>query len=426
MIKDIFRFVTCKDRLPTGTWRLLIVLSIPPTLFLLFPGVIFWIIVHMVMWIREGYDEDKGVPIKKSNPVKPSKSKLGVCKKCKTRVTCMAVFHSCLLLFLYSSFINSVNASTVITEDMRKFAQHMQNKHDINSQEILGYLQRTNYKQSVMDAITHQPESTVVWQDYRERFVNLQHIQDGKKFVNKNFTSLDRAYKQYKVPPSIIAAVIGIETNYGKLKGSYRTIDALTTIAFSDFRRAGFFRRELEKLFILAKYQGKQPFYYVSSYAGAMGLGQFLPSSYLAYGVDFDNDNKVDLLNSIDDAIGSIANYLYSFGWRNDEAIVLAAESIAKIEKKVAAVPKYNSSFKPHLNIGRAAKKYGLRPIAANYQSINNGQIWKYKDKITFLRFEEEESKIWFGMHNYYVLSRYNHSHKYVMSLYLLSRAIEK
>jgi hypothetical protein len=86
MIKDIFRFITCKDRLPTGTWRLLIALSIPPTLFLLFPGVIFWIIVHIVMWIREGYDEDKGVSIKKSNPIKLSESKLGVCKKCNANV----------------------------------------------------------------------------------------------------------------------------------------------------------------------------------------------------------------------------------------------------------------------------------------------------------------------------------------------------
>ena len=325
------------------------------------------------------------------------------------RLTLTSIAFLTALLLPYHASHASANFDQ--TDLAREFAQLMQKKHGISAAITLGYLKKANHRQSILNAITRQPEGTATWLDYKRRFVNSQHIRDGKKFMRRHSVVLQRAHDKYGVPPHIITAIIGVESNYGRLKGSYRTMDALATIAFSSFRRADFFLRELEEFILLSHSQQRDPFSYVSSYAGAMGLGQFLPSSYRSYAVDFDGDGVVSLHNSTEDTIGSIANYLYEFGWQPNGLVALAAKRVSQ----ESSMPKYNTSFTPNITIKRAKTKYGIAPLQ---DQITN------KDKITLLRFEAEQPPLWFGMHNYYVLTRYNNSHKYAMSLYLLSRAI--
>lgn len=297
--------------------------------------------------------------------------------------------------------------------EIRKFAKYMELRHQLDSNRVLQVLQNTKVELQALKLLSHTPEQKVSWLDYKQRFINRHHIRDGKKFMLKHQEVLERAYQEYGVPPSIIVAIIGVETNYGQLYGTYRTINILSTIAFSDYRRAKFFRNELEEFLLLATAQQKDPFSYISSYAGAMGYGQFLPSSYRRYGIDFNGDGKVDLTTNIEDAIGSIANYLNAFGWEKDGLVVLPAQlrDGAKLKKI-----KFNSSLKPNTSLRKLITNYGLIPIAAREE-----KIWRPKDQVTPLKFIGEKPELWLGRHNYYVLSRYNPSHKYVMALYLLN-----
>ena len=297
---------------------------------------------------------------------------------------------------------------------MRNFAQLMRSQHRFKAEEVLGYLRQAKYKKSVLQVLKRPPEKKASWLDYKARFVNADHLREGKKFIKQHRKLLNRAHKEFGVPPHIIAAIIGVETNYGRLLGSYRTLDVLATIAFSDYRRADFFREQLVEFMLLARAHDRNPASYTSSYAGAMGFGQFLPSSYRKYGVDFDGDGSVNLAKSIADAIGSIGNYLRAFGWEKNAPVMLKARRDAANQKEI----KYNSSFLPNTSIKEAKDSYGTDPLRTARSR------WKKQDKVTFLRFAKEQPELWLGMHNYYVLSRYNHSHFYVMSLYLLGEGL--
>ena len=145
--------------------------------------------------------------------------------------------------------------------------------------------------------------------------INL--IKNGKLFIKKNLETLERAEAQFGVPKEVITAILGVETRYGKIMGSYRVLDALSTLSFDYPKRSNFFSQELINLLLLARENDLDIFKLKGSYAGAMGYGQFIPSSYRAYAVDFDNDGSVDLLSSVEDAIGSIGNYLYQHGWKS-------------------------------------------------------------------------------------------------------------
>lgn len=303
------------------------------------------------------------------------------------------------------------------TREKEKFAKKMQTKHGLDSEEVLSYLNKAQRQQSVLNIMSHQPEVQVDWLAYKKRFINRQHIKNGKKFISQNKEVLDKVYDIYGVPAEVITAIIGVETNYGQLYGLYRTMDVLVTIAFSDFRRATFFREQLEEFILLANEQDKDPFSYKSSYAGAMGYGQFLPSSYRDYGVDFDNNGVVELESNVEDAIASIANYLNSFGWQKDQPIALAADM--KSKGRTQFKPKFNNSLTPNITIKKAKRRYGISPLEDSQEDS-----WSNNDKITLLKFIGEEPELWMGMDNYYVLSRYNPSYKYVMVLYLLIRSI--
>ncbi|MBE8182079.1 MAG: lytic murein transglycosylase B [Candidatus Portiera sp.] len=344
--------------------------------------------------------------------IRPRLSKIGLRRLVKT--TNITIAFLAIALFTLPNIVMGMELTR--DQEIRKFSQYMQLRHKLDAKKVLRVLQNTKLETQALKILSHTPEQKVTWLEYKKRFINRQHINQGKKFITKHQEVLQRAYQEYGVPPEIITSIIGVETNYGQLYGTYRTINILTTIGFSEYRRAEFFRGELEEFLLLAEHQQKDPFDYVSSYAGAMGYGQFLPSSYRNYGIDFDRDGKVDLTSSLSDAIGSVANYLHAFGWEKDELVILEAETRedARIDKV-----KFNASLKPNISIRKLITRYGLIP-----QVSKDYKVWRSKDKVTPLKFVGEEPELWLGRNNYYVLSRYNPSHKYVMALFLLSRAL--
>ena len=171
-------------------------------------------------------------------------------------------------------------------------------------------------KESILKAIARPAEKTKAWHEYRQIFVTSTRTSQGLEFYSQYRASLQRAEREYGVPAEIIVAIIGVETSYGRNKGSYRVLDALATLAFDYPKRSAFFSRELKQFLMLAREQQLLADELLGSYAGAMGYGQFMPSSYRAYAVDFDGDGSVDIWNNPVDAIGSVANYFSRHGWK--------------------------------------------------------------------------------------------------------------
>ena len=173
-------------------------------------------------------------------------------------------------------------------------------------------------QQKIIDSISSPAEFTWTWDRYKKLFIEDKRITNGKLFIQDNFETLDRAEKEFGVPKEVITSILGVETRYGKIQGSYRVIDSLLTLGFDYPRRAKFFRKELVDFFLLTRDNKLDINEIKGSYAGAMGYGQFISSSYRAYAIDYDGDGYADLFNSVDDAIGSIANYLYVHGWKRE------------------------------------------------------------------------------------------------------------
>jgi membrane-bound lytic murein transglycosylase B len=214
------------------------------------------------------------------------------------------------------------------------------------------------------------------------------------------------------VPAEIIVAIIGVETYYGRVAGSYRVIDALSTLAFDYPARSPFFTSELKHYLILARDQGLDPTELKGSYAGAMGFGQFMPSSYREYARDFDGDGIVDIWENPVDAIGSVANYFKQHGWRTGETVVVAADANDDTPEDVFVQSR--KDLKPEHTIA----EFAAQGVVAR-EKLDPAAL------ATAMKFELEDGyEYWLGLHNFYVITRYNHSAMYAMSVYQLSQRL--
>ena len=243
-------------------------------------------------------------------------------------------------------------------------------------------------QQKIIDSISSPAEFTWTWDRYKKLFIEDKRITNGKLFIQNNFETLERAEKEFGVPKEVITSILGVETRYGKIQGSYRVIDSLLTLGFDYPRRANFFRKELVDFFLLTRENKLDINEIRGSYAGAMGYGQFISSSYRAYAIDYDGDGYSDLFNSVDDAIGSIANYLYVHGWKREGKIIYDAHpnNVRKV-------------FKPNKNLS----------------------------KFIPLSFNEDGKDIYFiGDDNFIAITKYNISHFYAMAIYYLSEELKK
>lgn len=273
--------------------------------------------------------------------------------------------------------------------------------------------------QSILDAIARPAEKTKTWAEYRPIFLTKDRIDKGVTFYQTHKDTFLRAEQEFGVSRFVILAIIGVETRYGQHKGNYRVIDALSTLAFDYPPRAPFFRSELKHFLQLEQEAGIDLMNAKGSYAGAMGFGQFISSSYRHYAVDFDGDGKRDLINNPVDAIGSVANYFKQHGWESTAPVASVARLLNDGETHAALDQLVRGTDKPkppRLTI-LELKQAGLM-ADADYQD---------SQKATAMAFAGEEgTEYWIGLQNFYVITRYNHSPLYAMAVYQLSEELRQ
>ncbi len=276
--------------------------------------------------------------------------------------------------------------------------------------EVRAVLAKAEKKQSILDAISRPAERRLTWGEYRKIFVEPRRIEQGVAFWNKYEAALKRAEATYGVPAEIIVAIIGVETRYGRIMGRYRVLDALATLGFDYPKRADFFRGQLVQFLQMAREEQLDPTQPLGSYAGAMGYGQFIPSSFRSFAVDFDGDGKRDIWSNEVDAIGSVANYFSQHGWKAGEPV----RSNVVINQE-ADPSWFNAGLKPELTLAQWAER-GI----ATRKDLDPQQ------PATLMELTMADGEhYWFGLHNFYVITRYNHSRLYAMAVYELSQAIK-
>jgi membrane-bound lytic murein transglycosylase B len=292
-----------------------------------------------------------------------------------------------------------------------KFIEHMSKTQGFDAAELRTLLDRAQKRQDIIDRMNKPAERTLNWGQYRKIFLQDKRIAQGVEFWKRNEQALNRAEQTYGVPPQFIVAIIGVETFYGRIAGKDKVLDALYTLAFHYPKRSRFFTAELEKYLILTREEGLDPTTPKGSYAGAMGLGQFMPSSYLAYAVDFDGDKHRDIWNNETDAIGSVANYFARHGWKTGLPV---AAPVSGIDKKHQ--PFIDAGLKPEFTLGKL-RQAGLSIDPALGDELDTALI-----KLV----TEKGPEYWAGLNNFYVITRYNHSELYAMAVYQLGERIRE
>lgn len=305
----------------------------------------------------------------------------------------------CLFLLMLTS---SCAVGAVELPGIPQFIDDMVERHHFRRDELEQVFAQAEYRPSVIEAIS-RPSVAKPWPEYRTAFVNRQRIKLGLAFWRKYGETLRRAEKRYGVPQEVIVALIGVETLYGRNAGRYRVLDALTTLAFDYPRRTDFFRGELEQFLLLAREHEFDLLSTYGSYAGAMGVPQFMPSSYRKYGVDFDGDRVIDLQHQERDAIGSVANYLKSFGWAGGETLAAPAEVVDAVSLEEGAA---------HTVADWAV--LGVRSVAPPGRQ---GRL------IAFTVGDHKE--YWLAFNNFDVITRYNNSDYYAMTVLQLAEALK-
>lgn len=302
------------------------------------------------------------------------------------------------------------SASMLDVDGARDFIARVAERHEFNAAELRGLFERMEHQQAVLDAI-RQPAEALPWADYRPIFVTPERIEAGAAFAREHARVLRRAEAEYGVPPAIITAILGVETFYGAHAGEHPVLDTLATLAFDYPPRSSFFRSELEAFLLLAREEGLQPRAVEGSYAGAMGIPQFIASSYRRYAVDFDGDGERDLWDSTADAVGSVAAYLARHGWQAGEAVVHRGE---------------------HANGGyRGLAERGLEPSVSSKELRQAGiRVEPMPDphrRVSVVEVEGADGQqVWIGRTNFYVITRYNHSPLYALAVHEVARGIER
>ncbi len=288
------------------------------------------------------------------------------------------------------------------------FIEQMHNKHDFNKADLKHWFDNVEIKESILKAIS-RPAEGMPWHKYRKIFITESRIQGGVKFWKENEHALKKTAERYSVPPEIIVAIIGVETLYGKRTGTYRVIDALSTLGFNYPKRSKFFLRELESFLLLCRNENMDPLEPTGSYAGAMGLPQFMPSSFIAYAADFEDDEKRDIWSNTADAIASVGNYFAKHHWKKNQAIAFPVTAQGDQYKKFLT-----SGLRPDTTIEKIQQ-----------MNITLVDPLPATTKVKLLAFKQPDTTdLWLGLNNFYVITRYNRSPLYAMAVFQLSQAI--
>ncbi len=313
-----------------------------------------------------------------------------------------------LLLGLVVSAGCTVQARNESSTALERFAERMAAEHGFTVEEVRSVLADSRRQQDIIDAM-ERPAEALPWHRYRDIFVKEDRIAAGVEFWADNAALLDRASAAYGVPPEILVAIVGVETRYGTYVGRHRVLDALRTLAFDYPPRSDFFRGELESYLLLTREEGFDPRVPQGSYAGAMGMPQFIPSSYRAYAVDFNDNGQRDLWEELPDVLGSVANYFARHGWRSGGEVAVAAEVIGDDWRRFET-----NGMKPDTTVGELAAA-GVRPARALPSES--------AARLTVLEGANGD-EYWVTLDNFYVITRYNHSPLYAMAVHQLADAI--
>lgn len=303
----------------------------------------------------------------------------------------------------------AVAADYTDSPQVAEFVAEMTRDYGFASEQLVSLFAEVERKQAILDAISRPAEKVKPWKDYRPIFITDSRIARGVDFWREHEQTLARAEQEYGVPAEVIVAIIGVETFYGGNTGSYRVVDALSTLAFDYPPRAPFFRKELREFLMLSREEQVDPLNLKGSYAGAMGLPQFMPSSFRAYAVDFDGDGHINIWTNPVDAIGSVASYFKRHGWLPGEPVISAASvSGEQVEQGLTQ---------------------GLDPVknVAELRALG----WSSKDSldaempVTAFRLEGAEgAEYWLGLPNFFVITRYNRSVMYAMAVNQLAELL--
>jgi membrane-bound lytic murein transglycosylase B len=290
-------------------------------------------------------------------------------------------------------------------EDVRGFIAHMVDKHGFEEARLLEIFSKVRHSDDALRLISPPPSGFKrSWKVYRSRFIEPVRINDGLKFWRRNATDIDRAANQFGVPAEVIVSIIGVETIYGRNTGNFRVLDVLSTIGFNYPRRAEFFKGEVEAFLILARDRKFDPFSVLGSYAGAIGLPQFMPSSILRFGHDHDDDGQIDLRANPADAVGSVARFLSMHGWQTGKQATysLSFEENARIDELVSA------GIEPQFTAAQL-REFGIK-TGANIPA-------EEKLALIDLPNADEPTTYLLGARNFYVVTRYNRSSFYAQAV---------
>ncbi|MGE6793300.1 membrane-bound lytic murein transglycosylase B [Pseudomonas guineae] len=290
-----------------------------------------------------------------------------------------------------------------------EFVGEMTRDYGFAGEQLVGMFAEVERKQAILDAISRPAEKVKQWKDYRPIFITDARINKGVEFWKQHEATLARAEAEYGVSAQVIVAIIGVETSYGGNTGSYRVMDALSTLAFDYPPRAPFFRKELREFLLLTREEQVEPLSLKGSYAGAMGLPQFMPSSFRAYAVDFDGDGHINIWTNPVDAIGSVASYFKRHGWQPGQPVVSAATVTGAQAEQGLTV--------------------GLDPVktAAELRALGWASANPLADElpVTAFRLEGAEgAEHWLGLPNFFVITRYNRSVMYAMAVNQLAELL--
>lgn len=297
-----------------------------------------------------------------------------------------------------------------VKQELDAFIARMSDAHGFNASEIRSTLESLKPHEGVIRAF-NAPSTARPWHEFRPIFLTPARIDGGVAFWRQHAELLERARARFGVPEEVVVSIIGVETLYGQRLGSFRVLDALYTLGFEVPRRAQFFRGELEQFFLLARENGLDVNEVKGSFAGAMGMPQFIPSSYRNYAIDFSGSGRVDLWNDVADVIGSVANYLHRYGWSRDEPVTVRARLAGPRAKDALEI-----GLKPQVTVAQLRAR-GVEPLEGVSESLQTG---------VFSLENTNGEEYWLSFNNFYVITRYNRSRNYAMAVHQLAQEIAR
>mgnify|MGYP003392597166 CR=1 FL=1 len=325
------------------------------------------------------------------------------------RILRMMMLRAVVCVLVLAAAATHAAAHSELGADAQAFVRDMVERHGFERSALERALRNTKFLASIVRAMD-APSTALPWHEFRARHITEARINAGLRFWTENAAVLERAAVEYQVPPEIMVATIGIETLFGRLTGNVNVLDALTTLAFGYPRRADFFRAELEQFLLLSRENGWGLNSIKGSFAGAIGVPQFLPSSYRKYAVDFDGDGRRDL-RQVTDAIGSVANYYRQFGWQQGAPVIVPVDV-----GNTALEPLLGAGLLPHISVAELRKRgvLPLEPVADNVPAS------------LFSVETEAGPRYWLGLNNFYVITRYNRSINYAMVVQELASTLRQ